>query len=414
LAQSKENLLPTKGIKQIIKRPFTKAYHVLENVNNAAEAAPRLGEYKRTIQQGLDQGKGIYDSKVKALYEANDVTTNFNKFGNVTKNADAYLPYLNAAVQGLDQLVRMGTTGGAKRLTAVYGKAIGALTVPTAVLYLINHNNPDYQQTSNFIKDNYLLIPNGDGTFKKIAKPRELGMVFSTGVERALRAFADHDPRAFQDFGTAFLKNFLPPGAGGAVDGYNQKGLAGIPGGVLQDTIAGPLMDLERNKNFANQPIVPQDLLGLSPRNQYDSKTSEPAKFIGNLLNSSPKQLDFLAKSYLGVIGQLGIPATTKGGSISDTLKQQVNVDPTYSNDISSNFYNQKNKEDMAKADAKFTGVPQQDMSAYYDRLATQFGKLRSQMKMIQKDGTISNTDKQAKLKELQGNLNKIQKDATK
>lgn len=412
LAQSKEKILPSGGIGQTLKRNLiTKPYHVLENINNAAEAAPRLGEYKRVVKQG----GGTYDAKTKGLFEANDLTVNFNKYGNFTKNADAYLPYLNAAVQGLDQIGRMYTQGGASRLAQVYAKSIGALTIPTAVIYMLNHNDPNYQQVSNFIKDNYLLIPNGDGTFTKVAKPRELGMVFSTGVERALRAFSDHDPRAFQDFSNNFLQNFLPPGAGGAIQGYQQKGLAGIPGGVMQDTVAGPIMDLERNKNFANQPIVPQDLLTRSPSLQYDAKTSEPAKFLGNLLNSSPKQLDFLAKSYLGVIGQLGIPATTKGGSIGDTLKQQVTADPTFSNDISRNFYDQKTKADMAKVDAKASGIPQQqDLSAYYDRLAASFTKLRNQMKLVQNDDTMSNVDKRAKLKELQDNLNQIQLKATK
>jgi hypothetical protein len=411
LAQSKEKILPSSGLKETLKRPFTKAYHALENINNAAEAAPRLGEYKRVV----NQGGGTYDSKVKGLFEANDLTVNFNKFGNVTKNVDAYIPYLNAAVQGLDQVARMYTKGGAKRLTQVYAKSIGALTIPTVVLYLLNHDSPDYQQVSNFVKDNNLLIPNGDGTFTKIPKPREMGMVFSTGVERALRAFSEHDPRAFQDFSHNFLQNFLPPGVGGAVQGFKDDGLTGLATGPLQDTIAGPLYDLGRNKDFANRDIVPRDLAGLSPGLQYDSKTSEPAKFLGSLgaLKASPKQLDYLAKSYGGVISQLGIPLTTKGGSLGDTLKQQVTTDPTFSNDISRNFFDQKNKADIAKADSKFTGESSDNMSKYYDKMATKFTKIRKQMKTIQNDTTLSNTEKRSQLRDLQQTLNDIQLQAT-
>lgn len=412
LAQSKEKLLPSSGLGQTLKRNLlTKPYHALENLNNAAEAAPRLGEYKRVVKQG----GGTYDSRVKGLFEANDLTVNFNKFGNVTKNVDAYIPYLNAAVQGLDQLVRMGTKGGAKRLTQVYTKALVSLTIPTTILYLINHNNPDYQQMSNFIKDNYLLIPNGDGTFTKVAKPRELGMVFSTGVERALRAFVDHDPAAFQDFTTNFLQNFLPPGFSGAVSGFEQNGITGIPTGVLQDTIAGPLVNLGANKDFANRPIVPGDLEKLSPRLQYDSKTSEPAKIIGNLTNTSPKKLDYLVKSYGGVLGQLGIPAATKGSSIKDTLKQQITADPTYSNDISRNFYDAKAKADMAMSDQKASGNAQDNAAyqKYYDRVANQISRLRKVMKAIQLDDSLSKTEKNAQLRDFQQQLNEYEKSVT-
>jgi hypothetical protein len=411
LAQSKEKLIPSSGIGQTLKRNLlTRPYHLLENINNAAEAAPRLGEYKRVVKQG----GGTYDSKVKGLFEANDLTVNFNKFGNVTKNVDAYLPYLNAAIQGMDQLARMSLTGGAKRLTQVYAKALGTLTIPTAILYMINHNDPNYQQTSNFIKDNNLLWPNGDGTFTKVAKPRELGMIFSTGVERALRSFADNDPKAFQDFSHNFLQNFLPPGVAGAAQGFQEKGLAGIPTGMLGDTIAGPIQSLASNKDFANRDIVPRDLAQLSPQNQYDAKTSEPAKLLGGLLNSSPKQLDYLAKSYGGVLGQIGIPATTKGGSLKDTLKQQVTVDPTFSNDISRNFYDQKAKADMANSDSKVTGdTPLDNSSKYYDRLSSKFSKIRRQQKSIQNDDSLSKTDKQQQIKELQQVLNILQSQAT-
>lgn len=411
LAQTKEKLIPSSGMKESLKRNLlTRPYHMLENINNAAEASPRLGEFKRIAKEG------DYDSKVKALYEANDLTVNFNKYGNVTKNVDAYLPYLNAAVQGLDQVVRMYSKGGPKRLAQVYAKSIGALTIPTTILYLINHDNPDYQQMSNFTKDNFLLIPNNDGTFTKIAKPRELGMVFSTGVERALKSFLDHDPEAFKDFGHNFLENFLPPGVSGAVNGFEDKGVTGILPGVLGDTILGPVQSLASNKDFAGRPIVPGDLAKLSPQLQYDSKTSEPSKFIGKLTNTSPKQLDYLVKSYGGVLGSLGVPLTTNGGSIKDTLKQQVTADPAYSNDISRNFYDEKAKYDMKKADAKSQGDVSEDagLTKYFTKVTTQISRIRKLMDYVQKDDSITNADKKAQLRELQIQISDLQNQSLK
>ncbi|MDB5055050.1 MAG: hypothetical protein JWM44_3100, partial [Bacilli bacterium] len=346
-------------------------------------------------------------SKVSGLYEANDVTTNFNRFGNYTKQADALFPYLNAAVQGLDKTVRVFKDNP----TAAFSKASGVVAVPTILMYVLNHNNPDYQQLSNFIKDNNFLIPKSGGTFIKIPKSREFGTLFSTPIERVLRQWNDHDPNAFQDFVHNFIQNIAPPGIGGAIQGAEQGGLTGALTGIGQDTIAGPIASLSSNKDFANRPIVPQDLLKLSSKNQFDSKTSEPAKFLGNLFNTSPKQLDFLTKSYGGVLGQLGLPLTTQGGSIGETLKRQVTADPTFSNDISRNFYDAKNKADTAKADSKVTGDPlTKDLSTYYDRISNNLSSLRKLEKSVQKDSSLSKDEKNQKLKDLTQQMNSILK----
>jgi hypothetical protein len=78
LAQSKRSILPQKGVKPLLG----KGLGALENLNNAVEAAPRLAEFKRFAGDS-------YDSKMKALYESNDVTVNFNRYGNVAKDVDS-------------------------------------------------------------------------------------------------------------------------------------------------------------------------------------------------------------------------------------------------------------------------------------------------------------------------------------
>lgn len=395
LAQSKEKLLPSKGLGQTLKRNLlTKPFHALENLNNAIETAPRLGEFKRITKKGGN----TYDSRIKGIYEANDVTTNFNRFGNYTKQADALFPYLNAAVQGLDKFVRVYKDNPKQAIA----KSVAAITMPTVALYLLNHDNPDYQQLSNYNKDNFYMIPKGDGTFWKVAKTREMGMIFSTGIERALREFSQNDPEGFKDFGISFLNNFLPPG----VSGLAQEGLPGL----LGDTIAGPIQGLASNKNFAGIPIVPGSLDKLSPKLQYDTKTSEPAKKLGQLINYSPKKIDYLIKSYGGIIGQLGIPLTTKGGSLKDSLKQQVTADPLYSNDISRKFYDAMNKAATAKSDSKVTGKAlENDLTPFFNRVANTLSQLRKQSNAIQKDDTLSRTEKKAQLDDIQKQMNEIQ-----
>ncbi|WP_213471805.1 LPD38 domain-containing protein, partial [Paenibacillus dendritiformis] len=67
-------------------------------------------------------------------------------------------------------------------------KATLAMTVPTAVLYAMNRDNPRYQELPENTKDNFFLIPiDGGEKFIRIAKPREFGVLFSGLPERLMR-----------------------------------------------------------------------------------------------------------------------------------------------------------------------------------------------------------------------------------
>jgi hypothetical protein len=207
---------------------------------------------------------------------------------------------------------------------------------------------------------------------------------------------------------------------GGAVTGAMDGGVTGALTGVAGDTVFGPIASLGANKDFAGRPIVPGDLKGLSPALQYDTNTSEPAKFIGGLTNTSPKHLDYLAKSYGGVLGQVGIPAMTSGkGSdpisrIGNVLHQQVTVDPTYSNDISRNFYDAKAQYDQAKADEKSQGRVSNTIGVdmFLNKVAGAVSQIRRQMNTIQNNTNLDDATKQDKLKTLQIQMNNLQQQA--
>jgi len=379
LAESKARLLPGYAI----KHPFKSALGGLERLNNTVETAPRLGEYKRFSKPG------DYSSKVKGLYEANDVTTNFSRYGNVIKEADSIFPYLNAAWQGISKLSRAFKDNPVQAPV----KALMAVTLPTIVLYQLNHSNPAYQQLSDYIKDNNFLFPKNDGTFVKIPKPREIGVVFGSSVERALRQWQDNDPEPFNRFMETIKTNFTPP----------------------TRSILAPLSDIRSNKNFVDAPIVSGEVSKLSPPYQFDEKTSEPAKFIGKKLNQSPQQIDYLARSYLGGVAQLGIPATTKNSSVLGTLGKQIMADPTFSNDIIGDFYNTKDKIDTSSSDAKATGDKSLEVGKKYKpifaKASTQLSDIRKQIDKVQAS-QASNAEKEAKIRAFQIKMLNIAKAA--
>lgn len=369
------------------ENPITK-HNPISKFNNLTETAPRYAEYKATVKKGGN----TYASKMQGIYNANDITTNFGRYGDLTKSADAFIPYLNPGVQGLDKLARQII----KHPISTIAKGAATITAPALILDKINQNDPNYQKLDNRTKDNYFVINKGDGTFWKIPKSRELGVLFGSLEQRIARAVKG-DQGAFKGFGGTVATNFAPSNP-------------------IENNIASPVIwNLPRNKDFANRTIVPQGMQDRSPKFQYDEKTSEIAKKIGSLTNLSPKQVDYLIKSYTGVIGQLGLPLATKSNSgnniqqtIGNTLKTQFTSDPAYSNEILNNFYDNWDKLKQVAADKNFTQnipskvvTPEEHKAGLFTKASAQMSALRKKSALIQAKN-IPQADKNAQLRNIQ------------
>ncbi|OMD92980.1 hypothetical protein BSK49_00935 [Paenibacillus odorifer] len=390
LAQSKRAVLPQpKG-----KKVALGAKDLYENILNAVEIAPRLAEFKRTLDLSGDLQA--------ALAAAQDITVNFKRRGAVSREIDKVFPYFNAAAQGLDKTIRTYKDNPAKALT----KSILAITIPTLALYAINHDDPNYQKLSRRQKDAFLMIPKGDGTFYKIAKPQEQGTIFSDIPERLMQLFAKEDLAAFRDFADRLRTTFTPPGVQGALKkgGVTDKLL-----GAAGDTIFGPIADLAANKNFSASAIVPGYLDNLSPELQYDAKTTNVSKKIGELTGTSPKQLDYLARQYTGFLGQFGQPLLSPGGDVGSALSQQVTADPVFTNDLSQEFYHYKDKLDQVNYDSDLKETPEwysDGLRKKLGKISKQMSAIRADMRDVQEDKSLGNKTKRDELRKLQQSIN--------
>lgn len=355
---------------------------VIGALNNATETLPRYAEYIGTLKRG---GNG-YANKLQGIRNAQEVTVNFGRHGDLTKALDAGIPYLNPAVQGLDKFVRT-----MKNPVAV-AKSLGVVTVPTTAMYLINQavDKEGYDKLDNRTKDTYFLIPMGDGQFIKIPKTREAGVLFGAFFERLYR-LAQGQENAFKGFSSTIRDNFLPNNPITSNFFYPMSQVIGDEG-----------------KDFAGRDIVPQSLRGYSPRYQYDNQTSEIAKTIGNLFNISPKKIDYLAKSYLGIVGQAGIPLTTKSNytGLKGVVTSMFKADSAYNNEVQNEFYNNLRKLQTAKNDSSMTGQAMDEniLSGMY-RANDDMSTIRGIMKQIESDTNIDNNEKQKLLRDYQKQL---------
>jgi hypothetical protein len=375
-----------KGIKTEGK--LEKVLKPLGKINNFTETLPRYAEYKGTLKrEGTD-----YGTKMKALHNAQEVTVNFGKHGDVVKAIDAVVPYLNPAVQGLDKTRRTFMKPEA------WAKALGVITVPTAAIYAINQvvDKKGYDQLDNRTKDTNFVFPMGNGTFVKIPKTRESGAVFGALFERVLRQ-AEKQPEAFKGYGSTIKTNFLIQNP-------------------WTDNIASPLVSgIGYNKDFAGRNVVPQYMLNdkRSPKLQYDERTSEIAKEIGDKFNLSPKQVDYIIKSYTGIVGSILIPATTKGGNVVESaVTRPFTADAAYNNEITNNFYDKLDKLKQAATDKNITQklssklvTPEEQMSNLYASMTRHISDIRDGISQL--GATNEARAKQQKLLDMLTELNK-------
>jgi hypothetical protein len=175
------------------------------------------------------------------------------------------------------------------------------------------------------------------------------------------------------------------------------------PSNPVENNILSPLSyNVPKNKDFANRTIVPENMKDRSPKYQYDETTSEIGKKIGELANLSPKQVDYLIKSYTGIIGQVLIPATTKstytngniGQNILKPFTSQFISDPLYSNSDVNDFYDNYNKLKTKAADKNFIqNIPskvktkEEDLRNDFTKAANTISKINKQIKEANKVG---------------------------
>jgi hypothetical protein len=336
----------------------------LETINNTLETAPRLAEFKRMITK---EGN-THEGRSKAMYEANDLTVNFSRFGDDVKAIDNGVPFLNAAVQGIDKTVRIYKDNPLQAIM----KSVWAVTIPTIILYCMNNRDDEhekaYNMLSNYTKDNYFLIPYTDSEgikYFKIPKGREIGIIWGAMPERIMRLFAKHDPEAFKDYANNVWNAWSPPDP------------------VTDNILFPAYRSLILGKNWRFQDLESYAEQFESPQYRYSESTSGVAKALGKALNMSPKRLDDFFKSYLGGIAQYGIPLTSeKGGTVGKTFVQQITVDPVYSTDALNNFYSLRNELTTKHTDQKSGNYV---MTAYEYSLYQQFNKISDSLSTYRK-----------------------------
>jgi hypothetical protein len=401
-----------KGVKPLFKGEGNKVKEVagktLEGVewfNNITETLPRFAEYLATVKKGGN----TYDNKLLGMMRASEITTDFTRSGRATKFADAFVPYLNPSVQGIDKFFRQVATKPVE--TAV--KAGAVMTAPALILDQINKNNQEYKEISAREKNGFYLVPDGEGKFYRIPKSRETGVVFATMFEWMARRARGEQVTAKEMIDNV-KENFTPVS-------------------VVDSTLFTPLYKAVKQikepesevRNFAGIPIEPLSLKRYAPGQRYDQYTSEVAKAIGAQFDISPKAIDYLLRSYSGIVGQVLLPKTSQKGraGIAGTFEAKFKADPVFKSENQNKLYaaiekaqQEANSLDREKGyttseDRKITTEPEKLASAL-NKVSKELADYRKRQKEIDADKTMDDKRKQEMIRNLQKVMNDKAKEA--
>ncbi len=280
-----------------------------QDVSQLFEQATRLGVFKAGERKGL--------TPVEAAFESRESTIDFARRGAKTKDLNRVIAFFNAGVQSLDKSIR----SAAAHPASFTAKGIATITIPSALLYMVNRNDADYFEKPQWERDLFWMTKGPGGYYIRIPKPFLYGQVFGSSVERFLSHLDKTDPEAFKGFIKTLIDAATP--------------VQGDPAAVIIPTGLKPLIENETNWSFFKQrSIIPQGKVNLIPEEQYGRYTPESAKAIGRTFGVSPSKVENLATGIAGGTGRYALEAADIAGRLTNILPPKETQRPTEVTDI--------------------------------------------------------------------------------
>lgn len=288
----------------------------VEDYNNVAENAARLSAFVNAKRMGV--------SPEQAAFIAKNLTVNFNKGGENKAFMNSVYLFYNASLQG--SFVLANALARSKKVRALAAGLVMAGFTQDMLNQMILSGDEDgdgisdYDQIPQYILEhNYVLMdPLGileaigvDKGYIAIPMPYGLNAFHNAGrnLSAVARGSKVHSPaKAAGSMAMTTLDAFNP--VGGSENFFN----------FVAPTIFDPAVDLLGNRDFADRPIVPEQLpFGVpKPDSQlYWNSTAEPFKWVTGKLNEltggnavrsglvdvSPETLEYAFDYMLGAAG---------------------------------------------------------------------------------------------------------------
>ena len=278
--QMRERAGTLTGLDKAGQAPLT-LWRQLEKGTTLSDISTRAAVAEQVLKNG--------GSRADAVYQAIEIM-NFNRKGSspIIRILAASIPFLNARIQGLDVLYRVGmgkmaTKNQAARHKAFLNRAL-FMIASSVLYYYLAKDEEEYQTAEDEQRDLNWIVGSA-----KLPIPFELGILFKTIPERLSAYFMGHQKA--DDLAESMTRNL--------VSTFN---FLPIP------QVAKPLIEVTANHSFfTGERIVGLGQEGIEERYQANNGTSLFARSIGENTGTSPIQIDYLVRGYTGTLGSYAI-----------------------------------------------------------------------------------------------------------
>jgi len=271
----------------------------VETLGDAFEMSTRLGEYKRAIDKG--------ENPRHAAYLGREISTDFSMRGDSQALGFLYdtVMFLRPAVVSLDRLFRGVAHDPNKGAIAV---KTGMLALSSMALYLLNREDPRYQDLADWDRDANWHFFIGNQHFK-YPKIWEVGAIASA-AERTLEKTIAADPSGLGKDMARIIANT-----------FNLN---------LTPQIIAPLAEQYANRNrFTKAPIETPGLENLQPFLRAKPGTSETLKAAGmatrdlpESMQVNPARAEALLRGYLNTWALYALAITDKNFGTNPPTKR--------------------------------------------------------------------------------------------
>lgn len=385
------------------------------DMNDFIEQIPRFTEFKLTLKHG--------GSLTEAMYNAAEVTTNFKRYGVLTKKMDKLATtFFSASMAGFYKQVRNLTQQPSGRAYARFAAKSLAIGLTPAIINGLMYANPfgddddkdeaaeAYKNLPQYVKDDYLVWYIGDGKFMRIPKGRAAsipGIVYN-----AAKSKVQKEEVSFGEMVNSVLNQVGPsnPLSSNA---------------ILQIWQSGLFDNKSQGTSWNGSKIESSYLHKKEVTERYDSKTDEISKAIskgvskatGGKIKISPKKLNYTIDQNSGIIGDILLPIFTPKSTgpstaarIFNPITSKFTTDTVVSNKTSNKFYDKIDKYNE-KVDAETATRADLVKKSYLSSVSGEIADKRKQIEEIE-SSDLSKNEKYKQTRELQKEINNLQKKA--
>lgn len=287
------------GESRTILQKTKAALEYTESIFATPENYLRIHEFKKVYDRARTEGKTETEAQMLALEAGREITVNFARGGVISRFVNSMTPYFNASLQGQRKLWRQVLLGGDGRTDAERARiqrasflnGMANITMPSMILWWMNHNEEWYQDLPEWRKLLFFNMKISDEFMISLPKPFEAGVLFG-GI-----------PEAFME--KWVNENGQPPGLGTVFADGLFPYLKG-PGDFLP-ALLQPIIELTTNFDFfRRRPLTPDWIASNRiPADQATFYTSESAKILSRALNgaASPIEIEKILGGYTSGTG---------------------------------------------------------------------------------------------------------------